>query len=153
MATSYGDNYQSAYVDELKSMVDAKDLTGKLRRIYDSITLSAELSLNDVIYAAKLPPGAKLIDARFVAPSDGTSGQYDMGWLSNGTDAADQDGLFAGATLDTGAGAVDAKMAGTAAGWNKEFADVETDIVITVIEATTASSGDTLKWEIEYVIE
>lgn len=153
MATLYGANYEAAYVTLPKSMIDAKEASGKLRILSDSITLSAEVALNDVIVAGKLPPGAKVIDARFVAPSDGTTGQYDFGWASNGTDAADSDGFFAGATLDSGAGAVDAKMGGTAAGFLKEFADVETTIQFLCIEATTASSGDTLKWVVVYSVE
>ena len=153
MANLYGDNYQAALVDEPSSKVSVKDLHGKKRGAYDSITLGAEVALNDVIYIAQLPKGAKLIDARVVMPSDGTSGQYDIGWLSNGSDAADQDGIFAGATeVDSGAGAVDAKMLGTAAGYHKEFANA-TDIVATCIEATTASSGDKLQFELEYVVE
>ncbi len=154
MADFNGANYQAAFVDEVKSQIDAKNLSGKLRRIYDSFTLSAELLITETISAGKLPPGAKLVDARFVAPSDGTSGQYDMGWLSNGVDAADDDGIFDGATeCDTGAGAVDAKMKGVSAGWNFQFADVETEIVITVLEATTASVGDVLEWELIYAVE
>lgn len=153
MATLYGSNYQSARVDVPSTKVDVVDLHGRVRRMYDSITLSAEVALNDVIKAGVLPAGAKVIDARFVAPSDGTSGQYDFGWESNGTDAADQDGFFAGSELDTGAGAVDAKMLGTAAGWNKEFAQVETTVSFTCVEATTASSGDTLEWEIYYIVD
>lgn len=74
MATLYGSNYQSARVDVPSTKVDVKDLHGRVRRLYDSITLSAEVALNDVIKAGVLPAGAKVIDARFVAPSDGTSG-------------------------------------------------------------------------------
>lgn len=153
MATLYGANYQLSRVDEPAKKISVKDQHGRVRRLADSITLSAEAALNDVIKAGVLPKGAKVVDARFVAPSDGTSGQYDFGWASNGSDAADQDGLFAGATeLDTGAGAVDAKMLGTAAGYNFEFA-AETELEFTVVEATTASSGDLLQWEVYYLVD
>lgn len=154
MATLNADNYQLSRVDEPSSKINVKDQHGRVRRLADRITLSAELALNDIIKAGVLPAGAKIVDARFVAPTDGTSGQYDFGWASNGTDAADQDGLFAGATeLDTGAGAVDAKILGTAAGYNKEFANAETELEILVVEATTASSGDLLQWEVYYVVD
>lgn len=153
MATLYGANYQASRVDEPASKVNVKELHGKVRRLYDSITLAAELALNDIVKAGVLPKGAKVIDARFIAPSDGTTGQYDLGWASNGVDAADQDGLFAGATeLDTGGGAVDAKMLGTAAGFNKEFG-AETELEFTMVEATTASTGDLVQWEVFYVVE
>lgn len=154
MATFNADNFTLSRVDEPSVKINVKDQHGRVRRLSDRITLSSELALNDIIKAGVLPAGAKVIDARFVAPSDGTTGQYDFGWASNGTDAADPDGLFAGATeLDTGGGAVDAKMLGTAAGYNKEFVNAETELELLVVEATTASSGDLLEWEVYYIID
>ena len=153
MATVYGVNYTAANITKPSEKVGAFDLSGKHRSLYETYVLDGELALNDIVVIGKLPPGAKIVNARFVAPSDGTSGQYDLGWASNGTDAADSDGIFAGAELDSGAGAVDAKMLGTAAGWQKKFADVETTLQLLVIEATTASVGDTLKIFVEYVVE
>ena len=152
MATVYASNYESSRVTEPASKLDVTMQHGRVRRLYDSYTLTGELSLNDIIKAGVLPKGARVINARFVAPSDGTSGQYNFGWASNGSDAADDDGFFAGATLDSGAGAVDAKIAATAAGWNMKFA-AETDIEIEVAEATTASTGDTLEWEVLYIVD
>ena len=153
MANLNADNYAASRVTEPASKIDVSLQHGRVRRMYDSITLGAEVALNDTITAGVLPSGARVIDARFIAPSDGTTGQYDFGWLSNGTDAADQDGFFAGASeLDTGGGAVDAKMLGTAAGYNKKFA-AETTVQFLAVEATTASSGDLLQWEIEYIVD
>lgn len=152
MADFNADNYAASRVSEPSSKVSVKDLHGKLRRLKDSYTLQAEIALNETILAGVLPKGAKIVDARFIAPSDGTSGQYEMGWESNGTDAADADALFAGTELDTGAGAVDAKMLGTAAAWDKELAE-ETNLIINCAEASTASSGDQLQWEVFYIVE
>ena len=154
MATVYGQNYQAARVDEPSSKISVKELHGRVRRLYDSITLSAELLLADVIKAGVLPAGAKIIDARVIAPNDGTSGQLDFGWASNGVDAADQDGLMAGATeFDFGGGAIDSKMLGVAAGYNKEFAAVETELELTCIEASTASTGNKIQWEVYYIVD
>lgn len=154
MATLYGSNFQAARVDEPSSKISVKEQHGRVRRLFDSITLSGELALNDVIKGGVLPAGAKVIDARIIVPQDSAGGQLDMGWASNGTDAADQDGLFAGATeVDFGAGAIDAKMLGTAAGYNKEFAIVETEIELTCIEASTDSSGNEIKWEVYYIVD
>lgn len=153
MAELNADNYQASRVDEPASKVNVKELHGKMRRLYDSITLSAELALNDTIVAGVLPSGAKIVNARVIIPNDGTSGQVDFGWQSNGSDAADADGLFAGATeLDFGGGAIDAKMLGVAAGYNKEFA-AETTLEFLVVEASTASSGNQLQWEVIYIVE
>ena len=154
MATLYGANYQLARVDEPSSKLNVKEQHGRVSRMYDSITLSAELALNDVIKAGVLPAGAKIVDARIIAPNDGTSGQLDFGWASNGSDAADQDGIMAGATeVDFGGGAVDAKMLGTAAAFNKEFAAVETDLELTCVEASNASSGNLIQWEVYYIVD
>lgn len=153
MAEFNASNYQASRVDQPSSKIDVTLQHGRMRRMYDSITLGSELALNDTINFGVLPSGARIMDARVIAPSDGTSGQYDFGWLSNGTDAADQDGLFAGATeVDTGAGAVDAKMLGTAAGYNKKFA-AETTLVATLVEGTTGSLGDTIQLEIIYLVD
>ena len=146
-------NYTASRSDEPSSKIEVSEQHGRLRRLYDSITLSAELALNDTILAGVLPSGAKIMDARFIAPSDGSTGQYDFGWQSNGTEAADANGLFDGATeLDTGAGAVDAKMLGTAAAYNTKFS-AETTLEILVVEATTASNTDKLQWEIIYLVD
>ena len=145
-------NYTSSRVDEPASKINVKEQHGKLRRLYDSYLLAAEITTADTIVAGVLPKGAKIVNARFVAPTDGTTGQYELGWQANGVDAADADGLFAAAEIDTGGGAIDSKMLGTANGWNKEMG-AETTLEISVAENTTASDGDLLEWEVIYVIE
>ncbi len=153
MATVYAVNHTKAYVDEPASKLDVRENHGRVRRHYDSYTLLGEASIGDFIEFGKLPKDAKVIDARVIGPSDGTTGQLDVGWKSNGTDAADQDGLFAGATeVDTGAGAVDSKMLATAAGYNKAFA-AETTLIGEYVEATTASTGDVIQLEVFYVVD
>lgn len=154
MAILFGKNHTSAFQSEPKENIVASESHGRVRRMYDEFTLSGELSLNDEILMMKLPPNAQLVDARLVAPSDGTTGQYDVGWNTNGVDAADQNGIFAGATEgDTGGGAVDSKLLGTAAGYNKKFAAAETQIKLFVIEATTASDTDVLQLEVYYLVD
>ena len=82
------------------------------------------------------------------------SGQLDLGWESNGTDGAEQAGLMAGASeVDFGGAAVDAKMLGSAVGWALNFADVETELVLTCVEASSDSSGNDIEVLIEYVVE
>lgn len=145
-------NYTSSRSDVPSSKISAKEYGGVVRRLYDSYTLAAEITTSDTILAGVLPKGAKIVDARFYAPSDGTTGQYQMGWQANGVDAADADGLFDNTDLDTGAGAVDAKLQADKAGWNKELG-AETTLEISVSENTTASDTDTLEWEVFYIIE
>ena len=153
MADFNSDEFQAAYVDEPSSKLDVTKQHGRKRTMSAQYTLLAEVALNETFAVGKLPAGAKLLDARFIAPSDGTTGQYDLGWLDNGVEAVDQNGVFAGATEgDTGGGAVDSKLLGTAAGYGQKFS-AETTIQAQAIEATTASIGDTLKWELTYIVD
>ena len=153
MATFYGVNATKRDVNNPSEKIKVNEQHGRVRRAYDSYTLAAEASISDEILMMKLPSGAKLVDARLIAPSDGTTGQWDAGWDAAGSVAADQNGIFEGATEgDTGGGAVDSKLAGDRAGYNQEF-DAETQLKLTCIEATTASSGDVLELEVFYVVD
>lgn len=152
MTTLYGVNNTASRQNSPSSNLKPADMHGRIRRAYDYITLSGELSIADVIEMFKLPKGATIVDARFIGPSDGTTGQYDIGWSANGVDSAEVAGLFAGAAADTGGGAKDIKLAGTSVGYNK-LLSAETQIKLTVLEATTASTGDTLELEVFYIVD
>lgn len=154
MATFYGDNHTAARINEPSSKVHVSDQGGRVRRMADSITLASELALSDIIVAGVLPANARVVDARLIFPTaDGVGGQLEFGWASNGTDSADANGLFAAAEGDFGSAAVDAKMLGSAAGKDKLFAPVETTLQFTCAEATTASTGNLLKWEVFYIVD
>ena len=153
MTALFGANATKRDVNVPSEKLDVTEQHGRVRRAYDSYTLSGELSLNDTIDMMKLPTGARIVDARLVAPSDGTTGQYDAGWLDAGSVSADQNGLFAGATEgDSGGGAVDSKLGGASPGYNQKF-DGEAQIQLFLIEATTASSGDKIELEVWYLVD
>lgn len=150
MATFNAVNFQASRVNEPAGKVSVKELHGRVRRLYDSYTLGAELAVNDVIKAGVLPSGAKIVDARIVAPADSAAGIVNMGWASNGKDAADPDGLFVGA--DFGGAALDSKMSAVVAGYNKEL-QAETELELVCTEATTDSTGNVLQWEVYYIVD
>jgi hypothetical protein len=156
MANFNAVNYNLAYIADPVEKIDVVEHKGKVRRMYDSYTLGAELAIGETIAFFKLPANAKIVDARLIAPVDpdaSPTGQLDVGWLDNGTDGAAADGLFDGLTEgDVGGGAVDSKLKGTSAGFNKSFS-AETEIVITGLEATKASTGNKIQLELYYVIE
>ena len=141
---------------EPSQKIAVEQYNGRVRRAYDEITLSAELALNDTIDLMELPQGATIVDARMVIPVDAggvPAGQLDLGWTDNGSDAADQDGLFAGASeADFGAGAIDAKMLGTAAGYGKKFS-AATLIQGKCVEASAGSSGNKIQVEVFFVVD
>lgn len=153
MATLYGVNATKRDVTVPSVKIKVNEQHGRVRRAYDSYTLAAEASIADLILMMKLPAGAKIVDARVIAPTDGTSGQWDVGWAAAGTVLADQNGLFAGAAeVDTGAGAIDSKLLGVAPGYNQEF-DAEVQIQLYCLEATTASDTDVIELEVFYVVD
>jgi len=153
MADFSSSNYTLAYDNQPSSKLDVTEQHGRVRRAYAEYTLLAELLITETISMLKLPAGARVVDSRISAPSDGTTGQLDVGWIDNGSDGADDDGLFDGLSeADTGGGAVDSKIASTSAGYNKKFSK-ETEFQITALEATTASTGDTYKLEVYYIVD
>lgn len=153
MATVYGANATKRDVNVPSEKIKVNEQHGRVRRAYDSYSLLGEASVADLVLMMKLPAGAKIVDARLAAPSDGTTGQWDVGWAASGNVAADQNGLFAGATEgDSGGGIVDSKLAGVSAGYNQEF-DSEVQIQLYCLEATTASTGDALELEVFYVVD
>ncbi len=153
MATVYGANATKRDVDVPSQKLDVTEQHGRLRRAYDSITLAAELTAGDFINFMKLPAGAKICYARYIAPvGGGADGIVKVGYSDNGVDAADDNALFAAAELDFGAGALNELMLGTAAGYNKKLG-AETQIVAEVTETTTGSSGETHELEVWYVVD
>ena len=148
-------------IAEPKEQLDVSLNYGKIRYICDQITLADELALNDVINLFKVPKGARVIEMMLTAPTDGTTGQYKIGWPAsadkdeNGTalEAADDDGFYAATAADTGGGALARlAMAATAAGFRKRF-KAEVQVQAVVAEATTASTGDTILLEAYLVVE
>jgi len=151
MAVLNGSNYDKAYVSVPESKIEVIEHSGKVRRMYDSYTIpsASELAASDTIRFFKLPKDAKIIDARLVIPVDGSaSGILKVGW----DDGVSDDGLFGVAEADFGAGAIDAKLLATAAGFNKSFTE-ETEIFATVTELTLDSGGNKIELELLYVVE
>lgn len=153
MAEVLSVNYTKAFSVQPPQKINVDEFVGRVRHYYDEYTLLAEIGLNDRILFNKLPAGARVIEARIVKASDGTTGQLDIGWDANGVDAVDQNGFFDGATeVDYGAGAISARMLTAAPGWNKKFGAL-TQVVGTAVEASTASVGDTFRLEMLYVVD
>jgi hypothetical protein len=154
MADFYSTQYQATHVDVPPAKLDVGYQGARVRRTYAAYTkpTGAELAIGDIVYLMQLPTNARVIDGRVIAETDGTTGQFNIGWLGNGTEALDADGFFTGSAVDVGAGAVAASMLGTIAGYNKKFSAV-TDVVITVAEATTAWDAKTIQVELLYVLD
>lgn len=150
MANKYSQEYKKAFVDRPYGAVEASKYNGRLRSIVATYDVVGELATSDDIFLTKLPEGARVLDMRVVSPDWGTTGACNIGWLANGVDAADADGFFA--ALDCNTAAVDAKLSGAIAGWNKKFA-APTDVVLKPTAVSTAMDGNQIVVHISYVID
>jgi hypothetical protein len=146
-----------------KTLVDAggqpgvrvADNRGVLRRLHDSYVVGAadEFGTSGLVRTnIIIPKNAVLVDARFICPDSGATGTFDIGWAASAeldsagspVVAASAAGIFS--AQDTGTAAVDARMSGTVAGYNKLFAAaVEVQIDCTAV--TTALKGLTMHLE------
>lgn len=154
MATKYGANYKKNYVDVPATKSDPGEQTGRILVAYDEydLTVDAEiLSIGDVVKLFKLPEGARLHEVKCYSDNLDTTGIFKMGWEDNGTDAADDDGIFA--SVDAGGQAVVANMTDSAAatGIFKKFS-AETQISLTMTEASVGTTGLKIKVAAFYTI-
>lgn len=157
MAALYGANATKRDVNVPSEKIEVSEQHGRVRRAYDSYTVTAsEITSGDTIDMMKLPAGAKIVNARIIAPVDGggtPAGILNIGWTDNGVDGADADGLFVGASqVDFGAGAIDNKLLGTSPAYNKKFS-AETLIQMVSTETSAGSSGNVIELEVFYVVD
>ena len=153
MAELLGVNYTKGFSAEPATKANANDIGGVKRELYDSYTFAAILAIGDTVLLGKLPKGAKLTGAKLIVPVDsGAIGIIKVGWEAgaNGDEVADDDGMFAVAEGDFGAGALNNNMLISANGFQKTFSEE----VKIVVECTQASTGDADKLEliVEYVL-
>lgn len=163
MAILFGDNATLAESNVPSEKINVNAAKGRLRVIYDEITLAAELTAADTIeMGAKLPKGAKIYNAFVISPqlgSGGGNGELDLGWKASadGNEAADADGIFDGIEVGSAVARVDA-FSDTAAGdaitgiIGKEFAG-EVQLQFTANETTDAGIGDTIKMWVYYALD
>lgn len=154
MASKYAAAYTNAYQTDPPVMADANKVHGKLRVLYDSYALTADLSLADKIYFGKLPKGARVIDCILAFTALG-AGNLDVGYEYNKTGEAgvltnDADAFLAAAAV-TSAGTVGMIEQNNMVGMGYEI-EGEADIVVSVQTDTSASSG-TIKLAVYYVVE
>lgn len=150
MADKYSVEYNKAFVVKPYQALEAGVNGGRLRNFVVEFVADGELATTDVIYLTKLPSGSRVMDMRVVSPDWGTTGACNIGWLANGVDAADADGFFA--ALDCNTAAVDAKLGGALAGFNKKFG-ADTDIVLVPTAASTALDGLSIVVQIVVAID
>ena len=133
--------------------VDSRDQNGRIMIMRDSFTFLVELANgDDIVFGRKLPRGAKVIQAILDTPIIAGLTDLDLGWLDNGTDGVDLDGLLDG--LDANAGAFRTKMNDSQGrpGQDKQFTE-DVEIIVTANAGpSTNAIGKTMKVEIHYAM-
>lgn len=138
---------------ELSEKVPARDQGAPIRVLYDEITLSAELTGQDVIKMMKIPAGAKVYDVVIHSPqlgSGGGNGALAVGIQASGLHAANSQ-LFSGGALEAGSAAIDFAMSDLQSiSGNASVFNDEVQVVITADETTNAGTGDKIKLWVYY---
>ncbi len=131
---------------------DVGEVVGKMKVLFDEFTCGQNVyAISDkILVGAKLPKGARVLEAQLVSPSLGTTGIMQLGFLANGVDAEDLDAFIVSA--DAGGQAVKALIPAGAAGLHKKF-EAETQLVINFTEASDAANGDKISVAIHYVMD
>ena len=156
MATVYDVNADKILVDNPSAKAGNGEQGGRVRCIYDTYELSADLSAADVINMGGLiPAGARIIDVYLAFDDlDTTGGTLDVGWAASadGGEAADADGFLANADVATAADVF--KMSDNlafGAGQFKKFTE-PVQATVTVDGDTDATSG-TISLAILYIVD
>jgi hypothetical protein len=128
------------------------EVCGKMKILFDEFDCAQNVyAISDkILIGAKLPKGARVLEAQLVSPSLGTTGIMQLGFLANGVDAQDLDAFIVSA--DAGGQAVKALIPAGAAGLHKKF-EAETQLVINFTEASDAATGDKISVAIHYVMD
>lgn len=152
MATLYGAKATKELVNKPSEKIEAVYNRGKVRFLYDEITFSGEVALNDVIKMFEIPENALVKNVRVISPDLGTTGAFKIGWAASedAAEAADDDGFFTAASLDFVGGAEDQEIANSVAGFLKKFAS-KVRVQLECTQATDAADGLTLKLMAEII--
>lgn len=159
MATTYGNQYNNAYVAIPSVKIGPGDQSGDVKFLYFDYTITAVSIANDVLKLGKLPKNSRVINAVLSFPDLGTTGVLELGWAASAeldsagaaVEAASASGFLAAVDVNTAAATVSMLgVSGAAvAGFLKRFA-AEVDVQIKVTTAWTVTSG-TIKGFISYV--
>lgn len=161
MATQYGTNATLSLNTVPPAKVPPGEGGGKVRILWDKFAMpSVTPPTNDLIYlfGVLLPPGARLMNFKFIFPAWSGSATADLGWNANETDAINLTGLWSALDVSSAGTKSLSVDASTAAGLYKKFnvgATVPmlgTQLVHKVHAAGSATTG-TNYYECSYITE
>lgn len=155
MASKYGVEYTNIFQTDPGVKVDVSKWQGKLRVMYGTYELSADLASGDKIYLGRLPKGAIVYNAMLAFDDlDGSGGTIDLGYEYNqsGDESLtdDLDGFLADVDV-TSAGVVGSVEQALIDSIGLEMSG-EADVVAVIDGDTDATTG-TVKAVIFYAID
>lgn len=140
MASKYGVEYTNLTQDVPAEMPPPNKYGGRIRAVYDTYALSADLAAGDKIYMGKLPKGARVIDVILAFDALG-AGTLDVGYEYADTDfTSDPDAFIDGVAVTSAGNKAMSAEGANRAGFGYEIEDAA-EIIVTVATDTSASSG------------
>ena len=155
MADQHSTEYKARYVTLPASMAsrNKQDLVKTIYAKWDLSVAAASVATSDTVYLAKIPKGARVIDAIVKHGDLGTGGTVDIGWQASadGLETADADGIFAALDVQTAADALyAANSVASPPAVGKEFVG-EVNVVLVPSQNINPGTSGTLELFIQYV--
>lgn len=160
MASVNGVNYAKVEVTVPSEQTTPGELHGRVRMVYDEITLAAEAGNGDTINFPKLPAGARVVGASLVVDGSLGAGGVRLGHAASADASISADADAFVSLCDASASAAQSEMGdgtnGSAlvpvAGHLKKF-DEEVQILGVFTAASTTGTGKTIKAAVFYVLD
>ncbi len=157
MASLVANNATNIFSDVPSEKAGLGDLGGRVRHLYDQITISAALGAGDTIDLPKLPQNARPIGGWIKSDAMANSCAVKIGNKvsalldsdGNAVEAADDDSISTAVSISS---AGTTRLEATAGAGFGNVLDAEVQLQATVTVAGTATSG-TIQFCIEYVVD
>lgn len=144
MATYYGNQYQDAFVNIPSNRIRPGDISGEVKVMFFDFTVPAVAPIaNDVFKLAKIPKGARVLEACLMFPDLGTTGLVSLGYAASAdaVEAADSTAFISSQDVFTAADTILAsQQQANPTGVMKLFS-AEVDLELKVNTAWTAVAG------------
>lgn len=151
MASYYGVNHTKAFVNVPSEKIDVSAWKGRMRWVYDEISLAGAVALNEKIYLGIIPKQAKVVEAILAFSDLGAAGVMDLGYEKvDSSLSSDQDAFLAAVDVNSAAGTKKMSDQANMVGFGLEL-DGDAYIVAKATTATTAAG--TLKCAVCYVLD
>ena len=153
MADVNGLNYAQT-LDLKAPKVDPGEKNGRIKILQEKFTFAAELTALDVVLGMNLPKGAKIVDAKMIAPAGFTAGTFSLGLgaTTDSSDVAIVEDLNSIILATNFAAAARADMSPASPMWGVKLGS-EAQLKAECTVTTTGATGLDLFMQVEYVVD